>query len=248
MLYPAVADILQRGNNVVQPVYGIIIVERVFVCHCVKYAADCGEKPCAAFFVMIAHAFKHNAFFFKHCGYFFECERGVHANARGLVLFGKAGAYKNGFCIAVAALYVHAVRLHRRHHRRKAFGYFRIIFFYKRINGWATGGYNNALYAFPGYAFIFALNERCAYGGFFGISKAELLKPRPYGGNAYAVEIRSEGRGNACIYGRAGAEQNAHNLRFVRYLLCVLRADNVALAAQYAFVAYNVGLIAGKAN
>ena len=86
MLYPAAANILKRGNNVVQPVYRIIIVERVFVCHCVKYTAACGEKPCAAFFVVIAHAFKHNAFFGEHCGYFFECECGVHANARGFVL------------------------------------------------------------------------------------------------------------------------------------------------------------------
>ena len=96
--------------------------------------------------------------------------------------------------------------------------------------------------------FILPLDDCRTHGRLLHVEEAQLLERRAHGLDAHAVVIGDERRGQTDDHRIAAAQENLHLLRLIDDLLGVLRTHHEALPAQYALVAYDIGLIAGEAN
>ena len=112
----------------------------------------------------------------------------------------------------------------------------------------AAGGDQNIPLFFLEHPFVFPLDHGSAQRGFLHAGEAQLFQCDPHTVDAHAVIIGGEGGGQTDDDRRAAVEQHLHLFPLIHDLLRVLGADHEALAAQDAFVADDMGLIAGKAD
>ena len=140
-----------------------------------------------------------------------------------------------------------AMGVHGGYHRGEAAQQLRIVFFHKEVYRMAAGGDDYILDPFFENALIFPLYYGGADGGFLRIRKAQLYKGVTQGIYAYAFKIRNEGWRYAGIYGGVAPKQNGYQLGLVYDILGALRAGNITLAAEHAFIGDDVCLAAGEA-
>ena len=246
----AVFNVLESGDTVFDTVDGQIGVAGRVLFHGLENAAGGWEETCAGVLIGIPLLFQRDLFFIQPLGQFLKGHDRVHNTLvmLGLVLFGHAGADENRLCLRHTALDIRAVGLHGRLHVRQIFQRFRVIFLDQQVDGVAAGGDQNIPLFFLEHPFVFPLDHGSAQRGFLHAGEAQLFQCDPHTVDAHAVIIGGEGGGQTDDDRRAAVEQHLHLFPLIHDLLRVLGADHEALAAQDAFVADDMGLIAGKAD
>ena len=112
-----------------------------------------------------------------------------------------------------------------------------------------TAGRNdNVSFFLCEYSFIFVFDDGCTDCGFFNIKEAELLKCRTHGIDARTVIVCNERGSKAHNNGITALDKHLCFFDLVHDFLCILRTHNKALTAENGLIAYNMRLIARKAD
>ena len=196
-MYLAVLNILERGYAVLDAVYCHIGVFRIILRHGLEYAAGRREKARAAVLVGVCLAVKLNARRFKPACQLVKGQNRVNYAlvVLRLILFGNAGADKNGLCVRISALYVLAVNLHGGEHICEIRQLRRKIFLNEQVDGVAAGGDYDISRVAVYHVLIFCLDYCCADGGLLGVEKAELFYRVAHSVYTHALIVRYKGRG-----------------------------------------------------
>ena len=121
------------------------------------------------------------------------------------------------------------------------------MLFDKQVQRRAGRGYDNILLCLAQQPLVFALYYRRAYGGLLGVGEAKLDERLANRVCSAALPAGIDGRVKARYYGRFSLEHHADSLSIVNDLLCLLRTDDKALAAQDTLVAYYMRLMSREA-
>ena len=248
-MYFAVFNVLECRHAVFNAVNRHVGIFRVVLRHGLEYAAGRREEARAAVLVRVRLAGKLNACRLEPTCQLVKSQNRVNYAlvVLRLILFGNAGADKNGLCVRVSALYVLAVSLHGGEHVCKKRQLRRKIFLDEQVDRVAAGGDNDISRVAVNHMLIFCLDYCCADSGLLGVEKAELLERFAHRVYAHALIVCYERRSKADDDRVAALEQDFYFFGLVNYLLCILRTYDKALTAEDTFVADNICLIAREA-